>query len=180
MTDCIDPIDILYTRPPGSCLFARVQLDAGTWELAWFLREESARIATLDRPEIEFRAGIATQRVQGQDILVMPIVVRVGPEYAENLYEAWFNAWADEGKGLLDLTTLADQARLTLHFYGDAGQRERSLVASNQLKAFAAETIRLVAGGDPWSMHAFDRARAQVEAHHPSVWALWQSLTSMK
>jgi hypothetical protein len=53
---------------------------------------------------------------------------------------------------------------------------ERSIVVSNQLKAFAALAIRLIAGGDPWPMYAFDRARAQLEARYPTVMALWQSL----
>jgi hypothetical protein len=38
MAELVDPITILMTRPPGSCLFGRVQLSpGGPWEVAWYL-----------------------------------------------------------------------------------------------------------------------------------------------
>jgi hypothetical protein len=176
MAERIDPITILVTRPPGSCLFGRVQLDAGTWEVAWYIRETSARIAALDRPEIEFRAGAIGQRYQGQAVVLLPILVRIGPERGENLFESWLNVWADDGKGLEELNTLVTQARLTLHFYGESGRRERSLVVSNQLQDFAAEAIARLDGLPAWSMPAFDRARQALEARYPTVEALWHRL----
>jgi hypothetical protein len=186
MPDHLDPIDLLMTRPPGSCLFGRIKFAPDApWEVAWYVREESRRIAALGHPDIEFRAGALEQRVQGQEVLLLPIVVRIGPERAEHVFEAWLNVFADDGKGFPELQSLNAQDRLTLHFYGDQpmGRRagggwapERSLVVSNQLKGFAGQVLTRLRHRPPWSMQAFDRARAQLEARYPTVMALWQSL----
>lgn len=172
----VDPLSILLQRPPGSCLYTRTQLDGGTWEVAWLLREESARIRALGPgPDVEFRAGAIGERFHRQDILLIPIVVRVGPEVQENLWESWLNIYQTDG-GIVYLHDLASQDRLTLHFYGDRGERERSLVVSNQLRSFAEHCLGEAERYAPWPMLAFDRAKAQLERRHPSVMALWQAL----
>jgi hypothetical protein len=171
----VDPVTILAQQPPGSALFSRNQLDRDTWEVSWLIREESARIATLHQPDIEFRAGAMEQGWQGQWILLIPILVRIGPEQQDNIFEAWLNLYA-EGGGIIYLHDLARQDRLVLHFYGDRMQRERSLVISNQLKAFAQQGLTLAERFQPWEMRTFDRAREQLYARYPSVMALWQSL----
>ena len=174
----VDPLSILLQRPPGSALYTRMQLDGGAWEIAWLLREESARIRALGPgPDVEFRAGAMPQRFQGREILLIPIVVRVGLEVQEHLWESWLNVHQGEPEGgLVYLQDLARQDRLTLHWYGDHRTRERSLVVSNQLRAFAQQAMSEAEQYQPWPMLAFDRARAQLEQRYPSVLALWQAL----
>ena len=121
--------------------------------------------------------GAMPQRFQGREILLIPIVVRVGLEVQEHLWESWLNVHQGEPEGgLVYLQDLARQDRLTLHWYGDHRTRERSLVVSNQLRAFAQQAMSEAEQYQPWPMLAFDRARAQLEQRYPSVLALWQAL----
>lgn len=172
----VDPLAVLLSQPPGSCVYTRMQIDAGAWEVAWLLREDSARIRALGPgPDVECRAGALPQRFHGQEILLIPILVRVGPGVQENLWETWLNVYQDEG-GIVYLHDLARQDRLTLHVYGDRGTRERSLVVSNQLRTFAEQALVEAERYPPWSMHAYDRARAQCYRRYPTVLALWEAL----
>src|SRR5262245_55768861 len=99
--------------PPGSALFVREQLGSGSWEIAWLIHEDSARLAKLGPgPEIEFRAGVFEE----EPVVLVPVLVRVGPLARESLYETWVNQYAEQG-GILE--TLADQSRVAVHLYGD-------------------------------------------------------------
>src|SRR5689334_10761053 len=40
----IGPLDVLFRLPPGTALFIREQMGDGSWEIAWLIREESARL----------------------------------------------------------------------------------------------------------------------------------------
>jgi hypothetical protein len=167
-------LTLLRKMPPGSALFARGRIDGGNWEVAWLVREESARLAKLGaRPEIEFRGGV----LEEGHVALIPVLVRVGPVAAESIYETWVNQHA-EGGGILE--TLADQAGLVIRLYGDGCRLVRTLVVSNQLQAFARHALDRIATFDAWSMEQFDRAREEVHGRYPQVWNLWQALTAME
>jgi hypothetical protein len=165
-------LDVIRLRPPGSAIWSKESVDRmQTWELSWLVRETSQRIAGLGQsPEIEFRAGLIIE----QRIGLVAVVVRVGPESPESVYETWIN---DHAPGLEDsLELLACQARLTVQLIGDTGQPERVLTVSNQLAGFARDAATEILGLPVWSMPTFDAAREYFCRQHPTVISLWNCL----
>jgi len=167
----IDPIELLRTMPPGSALYARERIDTGAWEVAWLVREETKRIQALGKsPAVSFRAGLWPF----DNVMLIPVLVQVGPETPETIYESWINVHATGQQNPLE--DLAMQPRIVVHLYGDACQLVRSLTVSNQLQMFAREALLKLRDGQPWSMQAFDAAREEIYAKHATVWDLWQAL----
>lgn len=169
MTEQLSALDLIRQRPAGSAIWSRESLDRmESWEIAWLVREESVRIAALgEAPEIEFRAGLVIRSRVG----LIPVLVRVGPEQQESVYETWINHRAD----LRTLETLAEQPRLIVHLVGDAGDVDRSLSVSNSLAAFAARAIDELEHVH-WSSPRFDAAREDFLRGYPAVWNLWCGL----
>jgi hypothetical protein len=171
----IDPLAVLDAIPLGSALFVREHIGGGSGEIAWLIREESARLAKLGPdPEIEFRAGV----LEEEPVVLVPVLVRVGPPAGESIYESWVNQYAEDG-GVLE--TLADQSRLVVHLYGDGCQLIDTLAVRNPLQAFARHALsRIAAAADPWTRQQFARAREQIHGRYPQVWDLWQALAVLE
>lgn len=170
-----DALTLIRQAQPGTALYGREQRDAGAWEVAWYIREESARIARLGAgPAIEVRAGAIEQA----GITLIPVLVRIGAVHPESIYESWLNAHQPETAGLAALGDLATQPQLAVHLVGDRGAIERSLAVGNRLQGFAREVLTQLRTQPPWSMAAFDAAREEVYARHPTVHALWLALSS--
>jgi len=119
----------------------------------------------------ELRAAVVTVG----DVLVVPAVLRLGPETAagENLYELWLNPWAS---ALPVLMALAMVETIVVRLYGDGAAEERTLAFPNRGRPFFVEACTRAASLPPWSMAAFDAARRAVEERHDSVLALWRAL----
>ena len=167
MVEHMSALDFIRTRPPGSAVCGRESQDLEHWEIGWLVREEDRRIAALGpHPDIEFRAGVLT--IAGVDLV--PVLVRVGPESTESVYETWINHRDGEQK----LEILAAQPRIPVHLVGDSGHVARSLGISNQLAPFAGAAIERI-GEHAWSMAAFDAAKADAYQEWP-IEALWREL----
>lgn len=177
MSQQVDPFVLIASSQPGSAIFSRVQITPGLWETAWLIREESGRFKALGpSPAVSFRAGLIVRDAVG----LIPILVRVGPEEPERVYETWLNVHQggpDGGKRYLE--DLATQDRLVVLLFGDQGRKERALRVSNQLMDFARKALE-EGGGlatlPPWPMDAFDAARQGVYERYPTVWELWKAL----
>lgn len=176
MTGPLVSAETMIRRGPiGVCLYSLSRLDAGAEEVDYLIREETARVRVWRSPDVEFRPSVIGRKVPRPDariVLLVPILIRVGGE----LYECWVNHWADL-KTQRVLGTLAIQERLVLHFYGDSGDRLRSLAVSNPHQAFWAEAARQCASSLPWSMPEYDAAREEVYAEYPTVGALWKTMS---
>jgi hypothetical protein len=161
--------------PPGSALYAREQIDGGLWEIAWLVREESARLARLGkRPGVEFRAGLYLEAGRGREVALAPVLVRVGPFSRDSVYVTWVNEYAGGGGGALE--ALANQARLVVYLYGDRCRLERTIAVSNRLAPFARQALAKVSALPPWGMADFDAAREVLYRRYPDVGALWDAL----
>jgi hypothetical protein len=169
-----DPLALLARMPSGTALCLRKQMGGGSEEIAWLIREGSARLAELGpSPEIELRAGI----LEEGPIVLVPVLVRVGSSAEESVYETWINHYAEEG-GVLE--TLADQGRLAVHLYGDGCEYVGTLVVRNQLQWFCRQALsRIAAAAHPWTMPQFDRARDKVYRRYPCVWDFWRALAAL-
>jgi hypothetical protein len=162
--------ELLRESARGTALLAP---QAGSGEVALLVHSDSTRIAGLDKdPTIEFRAGLFTQEESGLDLV--PVLVRLGPEEPENIYEAWVNEY---GQGAEEtLAALGTQESIDLHLYGGDGRLERTLRVANPLRAFAGKALGLLAGKQLWSIDAFHQARSAVYDQYPHVRSLWRAL----
>jgi hypothetical protein len=138
----IDLPALLAALPAGSASFIREQGGGRNGQIAWLIREDSARLAKLGPgPEVEFRAGVFEEEsVAGAGL------VRVGPSAGESIYETWVNQYAEEG-GILE--TLADQSRLLVRLYGGGCQLVRTLAVGNPLAPFARHALSRIAAAEP-------------------------------
>jgi hypothetical protein len=170
-----NPLELLRRSPHGTLLFTPEQGEMDEAEMALCIRAPSDRIAQLGpSPPVEFRAGIFTLAEPGP--AVIPVLVRVGPEEAEGLYEGWIDE-AFPGRDRA-LERLATQQGITLCFYGDACRLERTLKVSNPLRAFAKEALGVVAGRPPVTGDALHQARQLVYKRFASLGSLWRALKS--
>jgi hypothetical protein len=72
-------LDILRQMPPGTAVYAREHVDAGTWE-------GTARMA---------RTGVIEQN----GILLIPVLLRIGATPPKAVFETWINAYQARAKG---------------------------------------------------------------------------------
>lgn len=166
-----EPLTVLNQLPPGSAIYSREQIDGGAWEIAWLVREDTGRIQKLGpAPAIEFRAG----GIEQSGVLLFPVLVRVGKDHRESIYETWINAHAVGQPNPLD--TLLVQPRIVVHLYGDRCELVRTLQVTNLLQPFPRQALDKLSEYPPWSMSAFDRARELTYRDWPDVSALWQAL----
>lgn len=134
MAERLSALDMIRRFPPGRAVFGRESIDRGPWEITWYLREETSRINALgEAPDVEFRAA----GIDCGEVFVIAVVVRVGPETPESVYETWLNHYADPGT----LPTIRDQERLVIHLIGDDGQHTRTLQIGNHLADFARSVL---------------------------------------
>lgn len=169
-----DWLALLHASPRGSALFVPRDVE-GAREVALLVRSDPGRLARLGTdPKVNFRAGVFTQDETG--LSLVPVLVCLGPEEPENIYEAWLN---DDERGMLGtLEALATQEAIVLELYGDGCRLERTLRVPNPLRPFAAAARRLVAGMRPWSSDALHQARTNVYRQYPRVRSLWRALTA--
>jgi len=167
----IDPLAVVRLLRPGQAT-AWVERAAGDGPTPVIgVREESRRIRRLppDAP-VELRAGVYTSPAA----IVIPLLLRIGPERSDAIYEIWVNAHSTDF-GLFD--ALAHGARVVARLYGDDHCKlERTMAIPNSIGPFFREARAAIAARPAWPMDAFDRARATVEAQHDSVWGLWLAL----
>jgi hypothetical protein len=176
----VDPVEIIRQQPPGSCVWSRWMIPPRlAWEVGWLMREESAKITALGTsPDVEWRAGAQLEEIARVPVLVVMFVVRVGPYAPAHLWETWLNVCADGGQEAL--VDLQRQEQLLTHWYGDRGERERSLVSPNHLRDFAVR-VQHTLDSHPrapltWGMCQFNQARARLERRYATVEALWHGL----
>jgi hypothetical protein len=166
-----DPVRLLLQQPYGACLYTRLQIDGGAWEIAWLLREEAKRVKQLGKElPLEWRSGLIVQ----DNVLLIPVLLRVGKVSEENIWETWINHHQRGVESPLPL--LAAQERISIHFYDRAIKPERSLQTFNSLKGFFGAALQQMEAVPVWRMAEFDQAREMVYRQHPDVMHLWRSL----
>lgn len=169
----VDPREVLHQLPRGAALFVPEDFDSPNREVALLVRADSADIAQLGAdPVVEFRAGLFTPVAGGG--VGLPVMVRIGPDEGENVYEAWANEYGSGVRGLLE--ALAAQECLAISLYGDSYHVERTLRVPNDLRTFAREVLSLTGGMPPLSPDAMHQARQAVYRQYPTVRSLWKAL----
>jgi hypothetical protein len=168
----VSVLERLAQSARGTFFFAPRQ-DEADRSVALWVRSDSEQSARLGAsPDVEFRAAVFTGHERGVALVV--VLVRLGPEEPENLFEGWLDEASEATGGVLE--ALAEQESLDIRLHGDDCRLERVLRVPNPLRAFAAEARRALRALPPWSADASHDARAAVYQQHPTTRSLWRAL----
>jgi hypothetical protein len=171
-TPFTDALTHLQDAPLGEGLYVREQTDNGHWETVWLIRDEAKWLASLGpEPVVEFRAGAFDEG----GVMVLPILLRLGPEESGGVYATWMNAYQIEGQNV-HLQDLARQDRICIHLYDEAGRPVQTLTAPNSLCELALSVLTRQADYQPSTPAAFEYARERFYANYTDVRALWHAL----
>jgi hypothetical protein len=171
-TPLTDAVATLQRSSLGKALYAREQADNGRWETVWLVRDEARQLAALGpEPAVEFRAGAFDEG----GVVVLPILLRLGPEETGYVYDTWMNAYQIEGENVY-LQDLARQDRIRIHLYDDAGQSVQTVTAPNHLRELAMDVLGRQASYQPSTPAAFEYGYERFFANYTDLEALWHVL----
>ncbi len=157
----------LLHAEPGQASVLRFLVDEGMIT-GFIIREDEEHVRALPtQPRIEVRSALLIE--DGVGLVV--VLARIEGE----IYETWLNRHF-EGHGMAEcLDDLALQEKLIFSFYVDQTQPERIIWMPNLSRDSFERTLGLISPMEPWSMEAFDRARAGIFRRYPDVHSLWEA-----
>jgi hypothetical protein len=172
--DGVTPLDTfalatLLEQPHGAALPMSVN-DSGRDATAFVFRESDDRIVELARSGAFASVHIRSSLLGVGDVQLYVTLVRFG----DQVFEIWWNWHNPIIRPLFD--RLFSQDEVIVGFVSD-----RPAIAnvhrypSSIREPLRADRSQLTAA-QPWTMEAFDRARATVEKEYPTPVALWQAL----
>jgi hypothetical protein len=162
----------LQDAPLGESLYVREQMENGRWETVWLIHDEAKRLASLGpEPAVEFRAGAFDEG----GVVVLPILLRLGPEEPGCVYDTWMNAYQIEGQNVY-LQDLARQDHICIHLCDEAGREVQTLTVPNCLCELALAVLMRQVDYQPSTPAAFEYARERFYANYTDVQALWHAL----
>jgi hypothetical protein len=162
----------LQDAPLGEGLYVREQMENGRWETVWLIHDEAKRLASLGpEPAVEFRAGAFDEG----GVVVLPILLRLGPEEPGYVYDTWMNAYQIEGENVY-LQDLARQDHICIHLCDEPGRQVHTLTVPNCLCELALAVLMRQADYQPSTPAAFEYARERFYANYTDVRALWHAL----
>jgi hypothetical protein len=151
-TPLTDAVARLQRDSIGKGLYAREQAEDGHWETVWLVRDEARKLAALgSEPAVEFRAAAFDEG----GVVVLPILLRLGPEETGYVYDTWMNAYQIEGENVY-LQDLARQDHIRIHLYDDAGQPVQTVIVPNRLRQLAMDVLARQASYQPSTPAAFE------------------------
>jgi hypothetical protein len=157
---------------PGKAAYTRELLDSSHWETVWVIYDETRRLSHLgSEPAVEFRAGAFDEG----GVVVLPILLRIGGDAPEHIYDTCINAYQVEGENIY-LQDLARQERLRIHLYDERGQWRDTLTVPNSLQALAQSVLERQTAYQPSTMAAFEYARDKLYRDRGAVPGLWRAL----
>lgn len=166
-----DARERLRRSAPGTAFFAPAGGEGSP--VALWVRANPGQPTHFDaRPDVELRAAMLTSAAP--EVALVPVVVRLGPEAPENLFEAWIDECDEEIGGVL--AELARQEELALYLYDADGRGGQTLHVNNRLRALAERAHRYIVAMRPWTGDSFQQARTGAYQQYPTVLALWRGL----
>ena len=166
----IDPLDFIAQCPAGMANLGVVSFEdrPDQLEITIYVREDTSRINALDNPDVELRS--TNMLVDG--VYIAPLLVRIGKEKQENIFEMWLNFFASEKK----IRLLGEQDRIVLSFVGDSRKVERKIKVKNSWRDYFEQLYKVCSVQQKWSMKEFDRAKQEMYAKYPAIMDLWQGI----
>ncbi|HLO32343.1 MAG TPA: hypothetical protein VK249_24550 [Anaerolineales bacterium] len=167
----LDPsaVDTLLKQPYGAALPIAVN-ESGYMFTAFAFRESKERIAELERSGemIALHTRAAFLDLAGVSIYVT--LFKIG----DQVFEIWWN-WHNPYSQIL-LKRLFDQKEMIVAFFSDQPEIERTVRHPSVIQEGLLKNRSQLTASEPWTMEAFNRARAAVEEQYPTPVALWKAL----
>jgi len=142
--------DTLRLVPGQSMQAVYANTPGGPSELGFFVRSASGIIAPRDELELRLRAGL----INFNGVLLVLTMLKVD-EPTEELFDIWWNFHSKDGQDFF--RKIAEQEKLTVHFYTDEG-KGFSIDTENAFRKFFSSLPSLLARSEPWNDIEFDRA----------------------
>lgn len=169
----VTPVDIravktLLEHPYGAALPMSVN-DSGRVATAFVFRESEERIAELARSGAlaSMHTKAAFLSVSGVEIYVT--LFRIG----DQVFEIWWNWHNPVIHPLLD--RLFDQDEVIVGFVSERPEIDRIVRHPSSIQDGLRANRSKLEAAQPWTMEAFDSARAAVEEQYPTPVALWKA-----
>lgn len=122
----------------------------GTGQVGLFIRSVSGAPSGEKDVWLKQRAGL----IRFDDVLLVLTMIRVNST-TEELFDVWWNYHSSVGPEYFK--RMADQEKLTVHFYGDNGKRF-SIETENGFRKFFSDIDKIIGKSAPWTEVEFDRA----------------------
>lgn len=150
--------------PPGFFIYAQFKADRDSEsEVGFFIREEPRRIHEYI-PLFQLNSAVLADG----HVLVVPLILRIGPDIGDNLFEMWLNLCDPQALAYLD--SLARQKYVHVIFFGDNCQQERVIKCRNSWKEYFADAIvKFREWGKTWTDSEFMTARRRLMNNCPTV-----------
>lgn len=162
MNPVIDPLDYLFTRPPGSATLGLTEM--GT---TFLCREDREGMRAYPMP-CPMAIRLHAWEIEG--VVAAAFLARLA-DRDKGTWETWLNAHDVHGRRLVE--SLIIQPTIAVLLYVTPAKPARSIQMPNLLKQSAANLLERADQLGPWPMSSFDAAKRTVESRHPSVAALW-------
>jgi hypothetical protein len=119
-------------------------------EVGLFIRSLSGVASDEKDIWLKQRAGL----IRFDDVLLVLTMIRVNGA-GEELFDVWWNYHSSIGPEYFK--RMAEQEKLTVHFYGEDGKRF-SIETENGFQKFFSDLDKIIAKISPWTEVEFDRA----------------------
>lgn len=150
--------------PPGFSIYAQFRADRDSEpEVGFFIREEP-RLIHEYIPLFQLNSAVLADG----HVLVVPLILRIGPDIGNNLFEMWLNLC--DPQSIEYIESLADQEYVHVIFFGDNCQQERVIKCKNSWKEYFADMlVKSRDWGKTWTDNEFMAARQRLMNAHPTV-----------
>ena len=166
-----DSINALLQMYPSSIVYERLQLEDGSFEVVFGLREELKRINQLGaNPEIEFRPGVIFEF----GVHLIPVFIRLGEISRESLFLTWIDA--HDPAGMEVLRQLSVQPQIRLELYDSRPEPERTLIFENTNQVFLSDTVIDMEAAPRWTPQQYETAKICLFQRRPTAMDIWWSI----
>jgi hypothetical protein len=136
---------------PGQSIEAVYAVNAdGPKEVGFFVRSASG----ITQPNGDLRIALRAGLIRYNGVLLVLTMLRLG-EPEEEFFDIWWNYHSKDGQE--HFKRIAEQEKLTVHFYAESGRRF-SVDTENGFRKFFQPLPSLMQKSSPWNDIEFDRA----------------------
>lgn len=169
-----NPYHLIRRAKHGSAFLVPMPSDGSIKAMTWLIRKPSSEIEAMkaNPPEVFIRGGLFESNNAG--ILVAMVAFGRPPKSDQDISEAFLDEYGQPFSGAVE--TLANQAGMPVHFFGDSGELELTLTFDNLARRFAAPALSRLSELPAWTPDQFDAAHIELLNQFPTPKALWDRL----
>jgi hypothetical protein len=160
----------------GSAFLVPISGDGSIKAMPRLIRRSSAEIDAMKskQPEVFIRGSL----FESHNAAVLVALIGFGerPKSDQDISEAFLDEHGRPFGGAVE--TLANQASMPAHFFGDSGERELTIEFENLARQFAGPALGTISTMPAWAPDQFDAAMIELFKQYPTPKASWDRLPS--